>query len=184
MRGRDGYNESLFSTVRLEDFIAEDHPLRPIRAWINEALTKLDERFSAMYETDIKGGRPSIAPEKLVRAMLLQVLYSVRSERQLVEQINYNLLFRWFVGLAIEDAVWNHSVFSKNRDRLIEHDVVIALFNTTVDMAQAKGLLSGEHFSVDGTLIKAWARHYIGGCWSSGRRYPMVRRPPRPWTTA
>jgi IS5 family transposase len=91
--------------------------------------------------------------------MLLQVLYSVRSERQLVEQINYNLLFRWFVGLAIEDPVWNHSVFSKNRDRLIEHDVVIALFNTTVDMAQAEGLLSGEHFSVDGTLIKAWASH-------------------------
>jgi transposase len=159
MRGRDGYNESLFSTVRLEDFVPADHPLRPIRAWINEALAKLDERFSAMYEADIKGGRPSIAPEKLVRAMLLQVLYSVRSERQLVEQINYNLLFRWFVGLAIEDTVWNHSVFSKNRDRLIEHDVVIALFNTTVDMAQSKGLLSGEHFSVDGTLIKAWASH-------------------------
>jgi transposase len=159
MRGRDGYNESLFSTVRLEDFVPADHPLRPIRAWINEALTRLDERFSAMYEADVKGGRPSIAPEKLVRAMLLQVLYSVRSERQLVEQINYNLLFRWFVGLAIEDPVWNHSVFSKNRNRLIEHDVVIALFNSTVAMAQAKGLLSGEHFSVDGTLIKAWASH-------------------------
>jgi len=91
--------------------------------------------------------------------MLLQVLYSVRSERQLVEQINYNLLFRWFVGLSIEDAVWNHSVFSKNRDRMIEHDVVIELFNATVDMAQSKGLLSGEHFSVDGTQIKAWAGH-------------------------
>jgi transposase len=159
MRGSDGYNENLFSTVRLEDFVPADHPLRPIRAWVNEALVKLDERFSAMYEADVKGGRPSIAPEKLVRAMLLQVLYSVRSERQLVEQINYNLLFRWFVGLAIEDAVWNHSVFSKNRDHLIEHDIVIALFNTTVDMAQAKGLLSGEHFSVDGTLIKARASH-------------------------
>jgi transposase len=157
MRGRDGYNESLFSTVRLEDFVPADHPLRPIRTWVNDALSRLDDRFSAMYEADVKGGRPSIAPEKLVRAMLLQVLYSVRSERQLVEQINYNLLFRWFVGLAIEDAVWNHSVFSKNRDRLIEHDVVIELFNTTVDMAQAKGLLSGEHFSVDGTQIKAWA---------------------------
>jgi transposase len=92
---------------------------------MNEALTKMDGRFSAMYEADVKGGRPSIAPEKLVRAMLLQVLYSVRSERQLVEQINYNLLFRWFVGLSIEDAVWNHSVFSKNRDRMIEHDIVI-----------------------------------------------------------
>ena len=159
MRGRDGYNESLFTTVRLEDFVPAEHPLRPIRTWINEALAKLDERFCAMYEADVRGGRPSIAPEKLVRAMLLQVLYSVRSERQLVEQINYNLLFRWFVGLAIEEAVWNHSVFSKNRDRLIEHDVVIALFNTTVDIAQKKGLLSGEHFSVDGTLIKAWASH-------------------------
>ena len=159
MRGSDGYNESLFTTVRLEDFVPANHPLRPIRTWMNEALTRMDERFSTMYEADVKGGRPSIAPEKLMRAMLLQVLYSVRSERQLVEQINYNLLFRWFVGLSIEDAVWNHSVFSKNRDRLIEHDVVIELFNTTVEMAQGKGLLSGEHFSVDGTQIKAWAGH-------------------------
>jgi transposase len=159
MRGADGYNESLFTTVRLEDFVPADHPLRAIRGWVNEALAKMDGRFSAMYEADIKGGRPSIAPEKLMRAMLLQVLYSVRSERQLVEQINYNLLFRWFVGLSIEDSVWNHSVFSKNRDRLIEHDVVIELFNATVEMAQAKGLLSGEHFSVDGTQIKAWASH-------------------------
>src|SRR5205085_6847848 len=138
MRGADGYNESLFTTVRLEDFVPADHPLRPIRQWVNEALAKMDERLSAMYEADIRGGRPSIAPEKLMRAMLLQVLYSVRSERQLVEQINYNLLFRWFVGLAIEDSVWNHSVFSKNRDRLIEHDVVIELFNTTAEMAQEK----------------------------------------------
>ena len=159
MRGSDGYNESLFSTVRLEDFVPANHPLRPIRTWLNEALAKMDERFSAMYEADVKGGRPSIAPEKLMRAMLLQVLYSVRSERQLVEQINYNLLFRWFVGLSIDDAVWNHSVFSKNRDRMIEHDVVIELFNATVDMAKAKDLLSGEHFSVDGTQIKAWAGH-------------------------
>jgi transposase len=112
-----------------------------------------------MYEADIKGGRPSIAPEKLMRAMLLQVLYSVRSERQLVEQISYNLLFRWFVGLAVEDAVWNHSVFSKNRDRLIKHEAVTALFNATVEKAKNKGLLSGEHFSVDGTLIQAWASH-------------------------
>ena len=159
MRGSDGYNESLFSTVRLEDFVPANHPLRPIRTWMSEALAKMDERFSAMYEADVKGGRPSIAPEKLVRAMMLQVLYSVRSERQLVEQINYNLLFRWFVGLSIDDAVWNHSVFSKNRDRMIDNDVVIALFNATVDMAQAKDLLSGEHFSVDGTQIKAWAGH-------------------------
>jgi transposase len=157
MRGADGFSEVLFSTVRLEDFVPQSHPLRPIRTWLNDALVKMDASFSAMYEADIKGGRPSIAPEKLMRAMLLQVLYSVRSERQLVEQISYNLLFRWFVGLAIEDTVWNHSVFSKNRDRLIEHDAVTELFNATVEMATKKGLLSGEHFSVDGTLIHAWA---------------------------
>ena len=159
MRGADAYNEALFSTVRLEDFVPASHPLRPIRQWINEALAQMDEKFSAMYEADVKGGRPSIAPEKLMRAMLLQVLFSVRSERQLVEQLSYNLLFRWFVGLAIEDTVWNHSVFSKNRDRLIEHDAVTELFNSTVEMARKKGLLSGEHFSVDGTLIQAWASH-------------------------
>src|SRR3954468_16761039 len=107
MRGRDSYSESLFTTVKLEDFVPAKHPLRQIRLWVNDALAKMDERLSAMYEADIKGGRPSIAPEKLVRAMLLQVLYSVRSERQLVEQLNYNLLFRWFVGLSIEDSVWN-----------------------------------------------------------------------------
>ncbi len=159
MRGTDGYNESLFSTVRLEDFVPASHPLRPIRTWMNEALAKMDGKFSSMYESDVKGGRPSIAPEKLVRAMMLQVLYSVRSERQLVEQINYNLLFRWFVGLSIDDSVWNHSVFSKNRERMIDNDIAIDLFNATVDMAQAKDLLSGEHFSVDGTQIKAWAGH-------------------------
>jgi transposase len=159
MRGADAYNEALFSTVRLEDFVPAKHPLRPIRQWVKDALSKMDARFSAMYEADVKGGRPSIAPEKLMRAMLLQVLYSVRSERQLVEQIQYNLLFRWFVGLAIEDTVWNHSVFSKNRDRLIEHDAVTELLNATVQMAEQRGLLSGEHFSVDGTLIQAWASH-------------------------
>ena len=159
MRGADRYSESLFTTVKLEDFVPVNHPLRPIRTWVNDALAKMDTKFSAMYEADIKGGRPSIAPEKLMRAMLLQVLYSVRSERQLVEQIQYNLLFRWFVGLAIEDTVWNHSVFSKNRDRLIEHDAAVELFNATVEMADQRELLSGEHFSVDGTLIQAWASH-------------------------
>lgn len=159
MRGADHYNESLFSTVRLEEFVPADHPLRPIRTWVNAALAQMDTKFSGMYEADVKGGRPSIAPEKLIRAMLLQVLFSVRSERQLVEQISYNLLFRWFVGLSIDDAVWNHSVFSKNRDRLLEHDVATELFNATVEMADARGLLSGEHFSVDGTLIQAWASH-------------------------
>jgi transposase len=158
MRGADGYNEALFTTIRLEEFVPANHP-RPIRTWLNQALANMDARFSAMYEADVKGGRPSIAPEKLMRAMLLQVLYSIRSERLLVEQISYNLLFRWFVGLAIEDPVWNHSVFSKNRDRLITFDAVTELFNTTVEMAASNGLLSGEHFSVDGTLIQAWASH-------------------------
>ncbi|MCG9084283.1 transposase, partial [Laribacter hongkongensis] len=116
MRGADGYNEALFSTIRLEEFVPANHPLRPVRTWLNEALTRMDARFSAMYQADLKGGRPSIAPEKLMRAMMLQVLYSIRSERLLVEQISYNLLFRWFVGLSIEDTVWHPSVFSKNRD--------------------------------------------------------------------
>lgn len=159
MRGADSYTENLFSSVTLDDFVPANHPLRTIRTWVNEALTKMDSKFSAMYEADIKGGRPSIAPEKLMRAMLLQVLFSIRSERKLVEQITYNLLFRWFVGLSIDDVVWNHSVFSKNRDRLIEHEAVTEMFNATVNMAEQRGLLSGEHFSVDGTLIKAWASH-------------------------
>ncbi|AJK45978.1 transposase, IS4 family [Burkholderia plantarii] len=105
MRGADGYNESLFSTVRLEEFVPQAHPLRQIRTRLNEALSKMDAKFSAMCEVDVKGGRPSITPEKLMRAMRLQVLYSICSERPLVEQISYNLLFRWFVGLSIEDAV-------------------------------------------------------------------------------
>jgi transposase len=126
---------------------------------VNAALVKMDVLFSAMYEADIKGGRPSIAPEKLLRAMLLQVFYSVRSERQLMEQTQYNLLFRWFIGLSMDDAVWVPSVFTKNRERLIEHDAVIELFNLVLGQAEDKGLLSGEHFSVDGTLIQAWAGH-------------------------
>jgi transposase len=115
--------------------------------------------LTAMYAAEIKGGRPSIAPEKLLRAMLLQVLYSVRSERQLMEQVHYNLLFRWFIGLSMDDAVWVPTVFSKNRERLIEHDAVIQFFNEVVAIAQQRDLLSGEHFSVDGTLIQAWAGH-------------------------
>src|SRR6202142_4609023 len=122
MGGADSTRDSLFTTVELEDFVPANPPLRPIRTWVNEALAKMDVSFSAMYEADVKGGRPSIAPEKLMRASLLQVLYSVRSERQLVEQITYNLLFRWFVGLAIDDTQWNHSVSTKNRDRVIEDE--------------------------------------------------------------
>ena len=156
MRGTDGMQESLFTMAKLEDFVPQDHPLRAIKELVNEALGRMSERFNEIYA---EGGRPSIPPEKLLRGSLLQVFYSVRSERQVCEQLQYNLLFRWFVGLAIDDAVWDHSVFSKNRDRLLEHAVVEAFFTEIMGLADAKGLLSKEHFSVDGTLIQAWASH-------------------------
>ncbi len=157
MRGADTFTESLFTMRHLDDFVPTNHPLRPIRVMVNAALVKMDALLSGMYEADIKGGRPSIAPEKLLRAMLLQIFYSIRSERQLMEQTQYNLLFRWFIGLAMDDAVWVPTVFTKNRERLIEHDAVIELFNQVLEMASKQDLLSGEHFSVDGTLIQAWA---------------------------
>jgi len=156
MRGSDGMQESLFVFSKLEDFIPADHPLRPIRTLVNEALVGLNDRFNEIYADH---GRPSIAPEKLMRAALLQVFYSVRSERQLCEQLGYNLLYRWFVGVAMDDAVWDHSVFSKNRDRLLEHSVVEAFFTEIMGIADRRNLLSKEHFTVDGTLIKAWASH-------------------------
>ena len=159
MRGADTFTESLFTLRKLEDFVPADHPLRPIRAMVNEALVRMNGLFAGMYESDIKGGRPSIAPEKLLRAMLVQVFYSVRSERQLMEQTQYNLLFRWFIGLAMDDSVWVPTVFTKNRERLIEHDAIIELFNLIVETADQNGWLSGEHFSVDGSLIQAWASH-------------------------
>ena len=159
MRGADTFTESLFTMSRLDDFVPSSHPLRPIRAMVNAALLKMEPLLSGMYEADRKGGRPSIAPEKLLRAMLLQIFYSIRSERQLMEQTQYNLLFRWFIGLAMDDAVWVPTVFTKNRERLIEHDAVIELFNHVLQMASEQDLLSGEHFSVDGTLIQAWAGH-------------------------
>lgn len=159
MRGSDVFMEQLFTVKRLEDFVPVDHPLRPIRTMVNEALLRLDGLLEGMYSATSQGGRPSIAPEKLLRAMLLQVFYSIRSERQLMEQVQYNLLYRWFIGLSMDDAVWVPTVFSKNRERLIEHDAVVALFNEVLAIAQARDLLSGEHFSVDGTLIQAWAGH-------------------------
>ena len=159
MRGTDTFTASLFTMRELEDFVPLRHPLREIRETANAALEKLGPMFTAMYAAEVKGGRPSIAPEKLLRAMLLQVLYSVRSKRQLMEQVQYNLLFRWFIGLSMDDAVWVPTVFSKNRERLIEHDAVILFFNEVVAIAHQRGLLSGEHFSVDGTLIEAWAGH-------------------------
>lgn len=124
----------------------------------NTALEKMNGLFAEMYEADIKSGRPSIAPEKLLRAMLLQVRYSVRSERQLMEQVQYNLLFRWFIGLSMDDAVWVPTVFTKNRERLVKH-AIIEFFNEVLAIAKKKDWLSGEHFSVDGTLIQAWAGH-------------------------
>lgn len=159
MRGPDTFTEGLFTMRRLDDFVPANHPLRRIRIMANEALSKMDGLFSRMYEADVKGGRPSIAPEKLMRAMLLQILFSVRSERQLMEQTQYNLLFRWFIGLAMDDPVWVPTVFTKNRQRLIEHDAVVAFFNEVINTANKKHWLSGEHFSVDGTLIQAWAGH-------------------------
>jgi transposase len=156
MRGADTMQERLFTMARLEDFVPADHPLRPIQDVVNEALKRLNGLFNEMYADH---GRASIAPEKLIRALLLQVLYSVRSERLLVEQLHYNLLFRWFVGLAIDDLVWDHSSFSKNRDRLLDHAVIEAFFAEVMALAEKQGLLSDEHFSVDGTLIKAWASH-------------------------
>lgn len=154
MRGSDGMQESLFTVAKLDDFVPSDHPLRTVRVLVNEALGRLNGLFNSIYADT---GRESIAPEKLVRALLLQVFYSVRSERQLMEQMRYNLLFRWFVGLAIDDDVWDHSVFSKNRDRLLAHEVVESFFAEVMALADKKGLLSKEHFSVDGTLIQAWA---------------------------
>ena len=159
MRGADTFTESLFTMRHLDDFVPATHPLRPIKQMVNAALLKMDVLLGRMYAADTKGGRPSIAPEKLIRAMLLQVFYSVRSERQLMEQTQYNLLFRWFIGLSMDDSVWVASVFSKNRERLIEHDAVIELFNLIVQQADEQQLLSGEHFSVDGSLIQAWAGH-------------------------
>ena len=156
MRGDDTQPAALFSYVQLEDRIPADHPLRMIRALIDPMLVALSPRFDALYATH---GRPSIAPEKLLRALLLQVLYTIRSERQLMEQLNYNLLFRWFVGLGVDDPVWVPTVFTKNRDRLLAGNIADALLHEVLRTAQTRGLLSNEHFTVDGTLLEAWASH-------------------------
>lgn len=154
MRGSDATTGTMFSYVDLEKRVPKTHPLRGIREMINEVLRELDSDFAAMYATF---GRPSIAPEKLLRGMLLQIFFTIRSERQLMEQLDYNLLFRWFVGLGIDDPVWHHSTYSKNRDRLLEGDVAAKFFKTLLEHEKVKPLLSEEHFSVDGTLVEAWA---------------------------
>jgi transposase len=153
MRGDDQQLQmGMFSYVALEDRIPADHPLREVRRLVDAVLAGMSKDFDGLYS---QMGRPSIAPERLLRALLLQVFYSVRSERLLMEQLNYNLLFRWFVGLEIDDPVWNHAVFSKNRDRLLNQDLAQRFFAHV--KAQAVGLMSDEHFTVDGTLIEAWA---------------------------
>jgi transposase len=154
MRGTERQSESLFSYVRLEERIPADHPLRAIRVLVDAALAPLDERFEVLYSPL---GRRSIAPEILLRATLLQAFFSVRSERQLMEQIDYNLLFRWFVGLSLDEGVWHATVFTHNRDRLLEAEVARDFLASLLALPQLKRLLSSEHFSVDGTLIDAWA---------------------------
>lgn len=154
MRGSQKQQDSLFSYVPLEKRIPKSHPLRPIRKMVDEALKKMSNKFSELYSYT---GRPSIAPEYLLRAALLQIFYSIRSERLLIEQLDYNLLFRWFVGLKMDDPVWNHSVFSKNRDRLLNTEIAALFFASIRDQAAKKKLISDEHFTVDGTLLEAWA---------------------------
>jgi transposase len=154
MRGGDERSGWLFSYVDLEARVGKDHPLRTIRAIVNEALLALAGEFSALYSPI---GRPSIPPEKLLRAMLLQAFYSIRSERQLMERLEFDLLFRWFVGIGVDDAAWDHSVFSKNRERLLEGDIAAKLLGAVLAQPRVKRLLSTDHFSVDGTLIEAWA---------------------------
>ena len=154
MRGQDLHQDAMFSYLSPEQRVRKDHPLRVIRRLTGEALQRLSRRFDQMYSWT---GRPSIPPEKLLRALLLQILYTIRSERLLMEQLDCNLLFRWFVGLNMDDAVWDATVFSKNRDRLLEGDVAEAFFDQVLAEAQGRDLLSDEHFTVDGTLVEAWA---------------------------
>jgi len=154
MRGNDEQQGAVFSYVNAEQRIAADHPLRRIRRMTDEALRRLSPEFDRLYAA---GGRPSIAPERLLRALLLQVLYGRRSERLLMEEMNYNLLFRWFVGLEMDDAVWDVTVFTKNRERLLAGEIAQKFLQAVVEQARGAGLLSDEHFTVDGTLIEAWA---------------------------
>jgi transposase len=154
MRGGDLRTEALFSYASCEARVPSDHPLRPVRAIVDEALIVLSPQFAQLYS---RIGRPSIPPEKLLRALLLQAFYSVRSERQLMEQLDYNLLFRWFVGLAMDAPIWDVTVFTKNRERLLEGDVAARFMAAVLSQPRVKALLSDEHFTVDGTLIEAWA---------------------------
>jgi transposase len=168
MRGEDEKQSGMFSYVTLEQRIPRDHPLRSIRWMTDRALERMSVQFDELYSAT---GRPSIAPERLIRGQLLQVLYSVRSERQLIEQLDYNLLFRWFVGLEMDDEVWDVTVFTKNRERLISGEVSQGLLASVLVQARENNLLSEEHFTVDGTLIQAWA---------AARSFEQKSDPPKP----
>jgi transposase len=154
MRGDDLHQDGMFSYISPEQRVPKDHPLRPIRKMVDQILVELSPRFKKLYSHT---GRPSIAPEKLLRALLIQVLYTVRSERMLMEQLDYNMLFRWFVGLSMDDKVWDATTFSKNRERLLKGDIADVFFRRVLDRAREYGLLSDEHFTVDGTLVEAAA---------------------------
>ena len=154
MRGSDPKQDAMFSYLSPEQRVPAEHPLRPLRTMVDNILKEMSPRFAKLYADT---GRPSIPPERLLRALLLQILYTVRSERLLMEQLNYNLLFRWFVGMGMDEVVWNHAVFSKNRERLLNEEVAEVFFQRVLE--RAKPYLSDEHFTVDGTLIEAWASH-------------------------
>ena len=152
MRGKDDQQLDVFSYISPEQRVPQNHPLRPLRPMTDEALQQLKPRFNSLYA---KIGRPSIAPEKLLRALLLQVLYSVRSERMLMEQLDFNLLFRWFVGLNMDDAIWDVTVFTKNRERLLDADIAEAFFQAVLKQARQQNLLSDEHFTVS-IVVQSW----------------------------
>jgi transposase len=154
MRGDDPRHDAMFSYVMPEARVRPDHPLRPIRRMTDAALQQLSPRFDRLYSST---GRPSIPPEQLLRALLLQMLYSIRSERLLMEELDYSVLYRWFVGLSLDDQVWDATTFTKNRDRLLDGDIADAFFAEVLTAIKAEGLLSDEHFTVDGTLLEAWA---------------------------
>src|SRR5438876_4187910 len=169
MRGNEKQQGGMFSYVSMEERVPADHPLRPIRKLVDQILTTMSKRFDDLYANN---GRPSIPPERLLRALLLQIFYSIRSERMLMEHLDYNLLFRWFVGLEMDEAVWNHAVFSKNRERLLNEEIAESFFQRVLE--RARPYMSDEHFTVDGTLIEAWASH------KSFRPKDGTGKPPEP----
>jgi transposase len=166
MRGDDNSQEGIFSYISPEKRVPADHPLRPIRKMVDEILKEMSPQFAKLYSNV---GRPSIAPERLLRSLLLQIFYSVRSERMLIEQLQYNLLFRWFVGMEMDEEVWNHAVFSKNRERLLNEEIAEGFFRRVIE--RAAPFMSDEHFTMDGTLIEAWASHKSFR-WKDGRGNP------------